>query len=108
MEREGQVVEGLRKAEGELTAGRYVRSFSSSGESSLFRLVRSVAKAIYGATIPEGLLPAATRGVLLHLEKLEGEKKVVRSPSVDTAGDLMPGWSDRWELTEEGKSGSKM
>ena len=42
------------------------------------------------------------------MEKLEGEKKAVRSQSVDTVGDLMPGWSDRWQLTEEGRSGSKM
>jgi hypothetical protein len=52
---------------------------------------------IYGTTIPESLFPAATRGVLLHLNKLLNEGKVVRTKSATrTAGDDLA--SDDWRL----------
>lgn len=42
------------------------------------------------------LIPAATRGLILHLEKLESEAKVERTPSSDVDSAPMPGWNDGW------------
>lgn len=65
---------------------------------------------IYGDTIPESLKPAATRGLLLHLEKLVLDGKVARHGPVEgkhgsevdweklgvSAKDIPKGWDDEW------------
>ncbi|GAA5959454.1 hypothetical protein JCM21900_003761 [Sporobolomyces salmonicolor] len=87
-EREEQVVEALREAPSEqaLTA-------------------RRLTDAIYGATIPSSLKPAAMRGLLLHLAKLERDGVVLRregGAEEETEGvqanevDLPEGWWDAW------------
>ncbi|GAA5912734.1 hypothetical protein JCM5296_006554 [Sporobolomyces johnsonii] len=90
-EREEQVIEALRDAHSEeeeegLTASR-------------------LTDAIYGATIPSSLRLAATRGLLLHLAKLEREGVVLRSEreaeeeveGVQASEVEVPeGWWDAW------------
>ncbi|GAA6060148.1 hypothetical protein JCM10212_001445 [Sporobolomyces blumeae] len=67
LEREQQVVDALAKV---------------SKPTSAISLTRS----IYGTTIPESLVPAATRGLLLHLSKLEHDGKVDRIRGGATRG----------------------
>ena len=44
-------------------------------------------------------MPAATRGVILHLEKLLSESKVDRIPDAALDPDApLPGWNDSWKL----------
>ncbi|GAA5954380.1 hypothetical protein JCM3765_004442 [Sporobolomyces pararoseus] len=94
LDREGQVVDALksRKAE-KVTAS-------------------SLTESIYGSTIPESLKPAATRGLLLHLEKLVLDGQVARHNRGEEGGqeelkvdwdklgvsakDMPKGWDDKW------------
>lgn len=96
LEREEQVVQGLRAASDSATAAEWVH-VRPGATLMQYRLMAKV----YGDTIPESLWPAATRGVLLHLEKLATDGRAVRAPNGgDRSGDLMEGWSDRWHLSE--------
>lgn len=54
-----------------------LRSCCSCADLTLSPTAR-LTKTIYASTIPEQLYPAATRGLLLHLDKLLSEGKVVR------------------------------
>ncbi|KAI5478222.1 F-box and WD-40 domain protein 1/11 [Pseudohyphozyma bogoriensis] len=91
-EREDQVVASLGEVIG------------VSGEGQ-FKTATTITTGIYKDTIPESLIPAATRGVVLHLEKLERDGKVVRQVKDEESAPL-PGWNDLWKLTETG--GAKM
>ncbi len=62
---------------------------------------------IYGTTVPESLIPAATHGCLLHLAKLLEEGHVDRVPASNEKEDatvaveheevqIPPGWHDGW------------
>ncbi|KAM0792161.1 hypothetical protein ACM66B_004858 [Microbotryomycetes sp. NB124-2] len=79
-ERENQVVAVLRAA----------------GESAEPTTATALCERIYGDTIPDALKLAATRGLILHLEKLERERKVLRYEVSDKGHEVMPGWSDGW------------
>lgn len=71
-------------------------------------------ESIYGSTIPASLIPAATRGLLLHLEKLVLDNRVSRQPPPKGTGekvdwssmgisekDVPKGWGDVWSLRGE-------
>ncbi|GAA5932622.1 uncharacterized protein JCM15063_002157 [Sporobolomyces koalae] len=90
LEREAQVVEALKTESRRVTA-------------------TELTETIYGDTIPDSLKPAATRGLILHLEKLVLDGKVSRTANEgrddDELGfeslgikkeDVPRGWSDRW------------
>ncbi|KAL8292892.1 hypothetical protein RQP46_000586 [Phenoliferia psychrophenolica] len=82
-QREDQVLLGLREHAG-----------SVDGVTAL-----TLTEGIYKDTIPTSLMPAATRGVILHLEKLLSENKVHRTPDTALDSDApLPGWNDSWEL----------
>ncbi|ORY78453.1 beta-lactamase-like protein [Leucosporidium creatinivorum] len=88
-EREDQVVEALKSAK--------------DGEKST---AEGLCATIYGSTIPDALRPAATRGLILHLEKLEREGRVERAASGAVEGEPMPGWNDGWRWgTAEAEEG---
>lgn len=84
-EREDQVVEALKTA----VDGNEATSATTLCEK------------IYGDTIPDALKLAATRGLILHLEKLEKERKVLRYEQSDKGHEIMPGWSDAWKWVGE-------
>ncbi|GAA5983418.1 hypothetical protein JCM5350_007643 [Sporobolomyces pararoseus] len=94
LDREVQVVEALK--------GRKAERVTAS----------SLTESIYGSTIPESLKPAATRGLLLHLEKLLLDGQVARHGREEEGGeegskvdwdklgvsakDVPKGWDDKW------------
>ncbi|KAK4704001.1 endoribonuclease LACTB2, partial [Phenoliferia sp. Uapishka_3] len=84
--REEQVLKGLRE--------------SSGGEREM--TASSLTEKIYANTIPESLIPAATRGIILHLEKLEKEGQVDRisipTSSLEGNTEVLLGWNDGWRL----------
>lgn len=71
------------------------------------RLFRSLCERIYGDSIPDALKLAATRGLVLHLEKLERELKVVRFETSDKGHEVMPGWADGWRWNAGGGDAAK-
>ncbi|GAA5847885.1 hypothetical protein JCM3766R1_003170 [Sporobolomyces carnicolor] len=93
LDRESQVIEALKGRRSELVTAT------------------SLTNSIYGNSIPESLKPAATRGLLLHLEKLVLDGRVSRhdqakEDTADTpvdwdklgvsAKDIPAGWDDKW------------
>ncbi|KAK4048722.1 hypothetical protein OIO90_005715 [Microbotryomycetes sp. JL221] len=80
-ERENQVVESLK----------------SAAQATETMTATTLCERIYGDTIPDALKLAATRGLILHLEKLERERKVLRLEVSDKGHEIMPGWSDNWQ-----------
>ncbi|KAK4053678.1 hypothetical protein OIV83_001334 [Microbotryomycetes sp. JL201] len=78
-QRENEVVDSLRTASEPTTA-------------------TALCEKIYGDTIPDALKLAATRGLILHLEKLERERKVLRYEVSDKGHEVIPGWGDGWTL----------
>ncbi|SCZ97709.1 BZ3500_MvSof-1268-A1-R1_Chr4-3g07394 [Microbotryum saponariae] len=88
-EREDQVVEALKVGRG---GGGKVLKASDLTEH------------IYASTIPDELKPAATRGLLLHLNKLEKDGQVQRkeAPGSDKDEAPLPGWNDGWKWVGSG------
>ncbi|KAM0753773.1 Metallo-hydrolase/oxidoreductase [Meredithblackwellia eburnea MCA 4105] len=76
---------------------------SSEGLNALF-----ITKNIYKDTIPTSLVPAATRGVILHLRKLvaDGLVEVAKDDAAAPPDPSLPDWNDRWKLIQ--KVGGKM
>lgn len=121
LDREVQVVEALKSRKAErVTASScvlFIRFFLLSllfvlDPANTLELGNRLTESIYGSTIPESLKPAATRGLLLHLEKLLPDGQVARHGREEEGGeegsqvdwdklgvsakDVPKGWDDKW------------
>lgn len=80
---------------------------SADGRDAYLSWALRLCAAIYKDTIPESLIPAATRGLLLHLEKLEQDGRAVRQAADSAVEEPLPGWFAAWRLTRSDEDQAK-